>query len=151
MIVDNHHKRIGLTMSGDARITPVGRLLRSLKFDELPQFYNVLRGEMSIVGPRPKLPEYADEMNLTYRPGLTGAATLSFRREEEILAQVDLREMEHFYLRRIKPLKALLDNNYMERATFSSDLKIIVSTILSYFMTDRYPATMYDDFPNSEV
>ena len=135
----------GLTMAGDARVTRVGKWLRILKLDELPQIYNVLRGDMSIVGPRPKLPEYAEELNFAYRPGLTGAASLAFRREEEILAQVHIREMESFYQSRIKPLKARIDERYMAQASLRSDLHIILTTFLSTIMPNRYPALKYHD------
>jgi lipopolysaccharide/colanic/teichoic acid biosynthesis glycosyltransferase len=121
---------VGLTRKGDERITPLGRILRRYKLDELPQILNVLRGDMSIVGPRPKLATYVGIPNMPYRPGITGAATLEFRGEEEILRGfTDAAEMEAFYIHYIRPLKARLDMDYMQTSTFFSDMRLIFSTV----------------------
>jgi lipopolysaccharide/colanic/teichoic acid biosynthesis glycosyltransferase len=116
-----------ITVHGDRRVTRVGAILRRYKLDELPQFYNVLSGDMSLVGPRPKLPHH-EGMKMPFRPGLTGAATLAFRCEEEMLRSVPPQELDKFYDRTVKPLKARLDSEYMERATLISDLVLILST-----------------------
>jgi lipopolysaccharide/colanic/teichoic acid biosynthesis glycosyltransferase len=133
---------IGLTREGDCRVTVIGRWLRRLKLDELPQFFNVLGGEMSIVGPRPKLPQYASIASMPYRPGITGAATLVFRREEEILGRVHPALMEDFYHRHIKPLKARIDARYMGRATLGSDLRIVAATLLACIAPPREPVLL---------
>jgi lipopolysaccharide/colanic/teichoic acid biosynthesis glycosyltransferase len=121
-----------ITVSGDSRITPIGVLLRRYKLDELPQFWNVLKGNMSLVGPRPKLPHH-EGLDLPYRPGITGMATLVFRNEEKILSDIPHDQLDAFYESCVKPRKALLDMEYMRSATFWTDLKLLWSTATSCF------------------
>jgi lipopolysaccharide/colanic/teichoic acid biosynthesis glycosyltransferase len=119
-----------ITVIGDSRITRVGGFLRRFKLDELPQFWNVLIGDMSLVGPRPKLPQH-EALYLRVRPGITGPATLAFRQEEEVLAGIPGHELDSFYQEVIKPSKAWIDMDYISRATFSSDLRLLTDTCAS--------------------
>jgi len=122
-----------VTTSNDLRITPVGRKLRSIKLDELPQLINVIRGDMSLVGPRPDVPEifekYTPEMKriFTILPGLTSAATLHLRDEECLLANVS--DPDRFYEEVLVPLKVKLAMEHVDRRSFTFDLKIFCQTI----------------------
>jgi lipopolysaccharide/colanic/teichoic acid biosynthesis glycosyltransferase len=121
-----------IALGEDPRITRIGGWLRRLKLDELPQLWNVLRGEMSLVGPRPVIPELTEEFQEAYelllvaRPGLTDPATLKYRRESEILAQVP-KPME-FFKTVVVPDKLRLSLAYLEAAGFCSDLRVILRT-----------------------
>lgn len=116
------------TVIGDQRITLIGRLLRKYKLDELPQFWNIMRGDMSLIGPRPKLPHH-EAIHMPFRPGITGAATLAFRYEEEMLGTVPAKHLDVYYDRHIKPRKAEIDWEYMTQASLRSDLRIVWLTI----------------------
>jgi lipopolysaccharide/colanic/teichoic acid biosynthesis glycosyltransferase len=123
-------KGLSVTRHGDRRVTAVGRLLRRYKLDELPQLVNVLFGDMSLVGPRPKLPDHQHRQaqSMPFRPGITGAATLVFRCEEEMLRQVPEEQIEAFCKYKLTPYKTSLDFAYAERATFRSDLALMLRT-----------------------
>ena len=123
-------KGLSVTRHGDRRVTAVGRLLRRYKLDELPQLVNVLFGDMSLVGPRPKLPDHQHRQaqSMPFRPGITGAATLVFRCEEEMLRQIPEEQIEAFCKYKLTPYKTHLDFEYAERATFRSDLALMLRT-----------------------
>jgi lipopolysaccharide/colanic/teichoic acid biosynthesis glycosyltransferase len=122
----SHH---AVTTACNQRFTPAGPFLRRWKLDELPQLLNVLAGHMSLVGPRPKLPEHVVS-NLSCRPGITGAATIVFACEELVLDQVPKHLLESCYHMVVLPAKRRLDAEYMACATFRSDLKLIVESVL---------------------
>lgn len=125
---------VSLTRSGDPRITRLGAILRRWKLDELPQLINVLRGDMSIVGPRPHIRTLLGEgllheQYLSLRPGVTGAATLRFRHEEQQLPALRGRQLEQHYVASILPQKIRLDLQYARHATLFSDIAMILQTI----------------------
>lgn len=122
----------GVTQFGDPRITRVGAVLRRWKLDELPQFLNVLRGDMSIVGPRPEDPRYVAHYTpeqrflLTLRPGITSAASVAYSQEEKVLAGAA--NIEQAYLNQVLPAKLRIDLEYFHRRSLWSDLRIIFHT-----------------------
>lgn len=125
-----------LTVAGDARITKAGTILRRFKIDELPQLINVVRGEMSLVGPRPEVPKYvahypkaARKTILSVRPGITDPASLVFIRENDILTEAD--EPEKVYLEQILPQKLELYEEYISRQSILYDMKIIFQTLIA--------------------
>lgn len=116
------------TLSID-HVTPLGRILRRVKLDELPQVLNVLAGDMSLVGPRPKVPAQQTGM-LVCRPGITGPATLFFAREERMLKDIAKDSIPAYYRSAILPAKMRLDADYARHATLVSDLRILIDTVL---------------------
>lgn len=121
--------KAAVTTDRSERFTSIGRFLRRWKLDELPQLLNVLRGDMSLVGVRPKLPEHQIG-NLSCRPGITGAATLAFAQEAAFLADIPKSQLGAYYRAVVLPAKWHLDVNYMAQATFLSDLRIIVDSVV---------------------
>ncbi len=135
-MVDGATRQGSVTVRGDRRITAVGRVLRALKLDELPQLINVLRGEMSLVGPRPLTPNEVaaippDLSRRVYaaRPGMTGIASLAFIDEERILAASP--DPQSAYFGRVLPQKVALELAYTERRTWRTDLAILILTPLA--------------------
>jgi lipopolysaccharide/colanic/teichoic acid biosynthesis glycosyltransferase len=138
--VRRHHGPL-LTNSTDPRVTRLGRFLRRWKLDEFPQLFNVLRGDMSFVGPRPHATELwigpevqeAGDVVLSVRPGITSQATLNFRHEEEMLTPLQSHNVEEFYTKSIMPLKLNMEIDYLRDASFGSDLRIIFQTVSRIF------------------
>ncbi len=119
---------------GDRRLTGPGRFLRRYKLDELPQLFNVCRGDMSLVGPRPKLHDH-HILDVCFRPGITGAATVAFASEELLLRNIPHEHLEACHKELICLRKVELDLDYMAKATFRSDLRLLCRTLMR---KDRY-------------
>lgn len=123
-----------ITVGEDPRITRSGRFLRASKLDELPQLWDVLRGAMSLVGPRPELPRYVAlypsalrEVVLSVRPGITDPASLRFRHESELLARASDPERE--YVEVVLPAKLQLAADYVRTASLAGDVRLILATL----------------------
>jgi lipopolysaccharide/colanic/teichoic acid biosynthesis glycosyltransferase len=121
-----------VTTQADSRVTPVGRVLRRTKLDELPQLWNVLIGEMSLVGPRPESPKYVEMYTpeqrrvLTVPPGITSAASLKYRHEEQLLSGPDWEEV---YCKEVMPAKLGIDLDYLSRRTLTTDFELVLGTV----------------------
>jgi lipopolysaccharide/colanic/teichoic acid biosynthesis glycosyltransferase len=134
MVRDAPAKGSSITFGQDPRITSVGRMLRKTKMDEFPQLFNVLRGDMSFVGPRPEVCEYVEEFRqdyeklLTVRPGITGLASVKYVDEAAVLAKAADPDQE--YRRVVLPEKIRLDVLYVEHPSMWLDFKIIMMTLV---------------------
>ena len=141
MIDGRPHEGSSVTRPFDPRVTWFGRFMRRWKLDELPQLFNVIRGEMSFVGPRPlptqhwEQPFMQEEATcvLSVRPGITSQATVKFRNEEELLAPFSSEQVEEVYMRAIMPVKMKMNLEYLQGANFISDLRIVLKTISRVF------------------
>lgn len=142
MVVDAEKKGLRVTSGGDDRITRAGRVLRKFKIDELPQLFNVLRGDMSFVGPRPEVIKYVEwykndyQRILSVRPGITDISSITFRDEESILQGVE--DPEHYYVHVLLPEKMRLAQEYIQHASFSYDVKLILETLYKIIFPSTY-------------
>jgi len=133
MVKDAGKKGIKLTSSHDSRITKIGRLLRKYKIDEIPQLINVLKGEMSFVGPRPEVPEYVELFRKDYdyilnaKPGITDFASIKFRDESILIKNSE--NAEDIYIKEILPQKIELYKKYVKERSFLLDLYLILLTL----------------------
>lgn len=131
-----------ISVKGESRITPLGATLRKYKLDEFPEFWNILIGDMSFVGPRPDVPGYADKLEgddrllLTIRPGLTGAASLKYSNEEELLALQD--DPVKYNDEVLYPDKVRIDISYIKHWSFRLDIKIIFYTLFGKKLRETY-------------
>jgi FlaA1/EpsC-like NDP-sugar epimerase/lipopolysaccharide/colanic/teichoic acid biosynthesis glycosyltransferase len=144
MVVDAERRGPGVTVDGDARVTAIGRFLRATKLDEFPQLWNVVRGDMNLVGPRPELPRYVRLFTEEYRdilrvrPGITDVASITYRHESALLSGDA--DPEERYVQTILPDKLRLARDYVEHASLGYDLVLIAATLASL----AYPARAVD-------
>jgi len=137
MVSDAPHRGGAITFGADPRITRIGRALRKAKIDELPQLINILRGEMSFVGPRPEVRRYVELFREEYTevlrvlPGITDLASLKYRDEAEILGRFD--DPEEAYVKHILPEKIKLAKEYARHSSLFFDLTLILKTLLRLF------------------
>jgi lipopolysaccharide/colanic/teichoic acid biosynthesis glycosyltransferase len=130
-----------ITAGGDNRITKVGGFLRRYKIDELPQLFNVLRGDMSFVGPRPEVSKYVELFEteyrklLTVRPGITDLASLRYSNEEAILGKSNA--LEELYVSTILPEKIKLSSHYVDNHSLMTDMRLILMTVLKAFHINK--------------
>ena len=132
MVADAPARGGEITAGVDPRITAVGRVLRLTKMDELPQLINVVKGEMSLVGPRPEVRRYVEQFStefrelLSVRPGITGMASIEYRDEAAVLARSD--DTEAAYVQQVLPEKIRIEQEYLQRASFFFDQILILKT-----------------------
>ena len=131
-----------VTSGDDVRITGVGRFLRQTKLDELPTLWNVLRGDLSLVGPRPEVPKYVDledpqwQLVLEAKPGITDPVTLQLRNEEKLLAQVG-GDPEQYYVTKLQPLKLKGYVAYLKSRTWRRDLQVLWHTTVAVIIPSQ--------------
>lgn len=139
-----------VSTSTDARITRVGRVIRTAKLDELPQLLDVFQGRMSLVGPRPEVPRFVEQwpsdlrpLILSVRPGITDPATVILRNEAEYLAQFD--DPEKAYVEKLLPAKAAIYAAYVRNRTFMGDARVIAQTVLAIVRPGAHAAADMDE------
>ena len=137
MVQDAPHQGGPITFGADPRITKLGRVLRQTKIDELPQLINVLRGDMSVVGPRPEVRPYVELFREDYAeilqvvPGITDLASVQYRDEAEVLGRFP--DPEAAYVHHVLPEKIKLAKDYVRRASFYYDITLILKTVMKLF------------------
>ena len=133
-MVNDHCFNSAITIKNDPRITVSGKFLRRYKIDEWPTIFNVIKSDMSFVGPRPEAPKYVSlyteeqKRVLSVKPGITDPATIAYNNEATLLSNTD--DSEDMYIKKIMPSKLILNSKYIETQTLMTDAKIIFKTIL---------------------
>lgn len=141
MVAEAEQQGAASTHEQDRRITRCGRLVRRFKLDELAQLLNVVKGDMSLVGPRPEVPKFVElyteeeKAILTVRPGMTDWSSIKFHNEGEIIASSGIADADEAYARLIRPEKLRLQLKYVQERTILLDMRIIFCTIFTIFST----------------
>lgn len=139
MVNNLNSSDLGITIKNDSRLTKTGKILRKFKLDELPQLINVMKGEMSLIGPRPELHRYAEHYKEEYteilkvKPGISDYASIKFKNENDLL--LSKVNADDIYINIIMPQKLLLNQIYIREQGFFTDLKIIFLTIKHLYFT----------------
>ena len=140
----SREERLQVTAANDSRVTWIGRILRKTKIDELPELWNVLKGDLSLVGPRPEVPRYVNLANpewnrvLQARPGLTDPVTLKLRNEEVLLARVN-GDREEYYLQVLQPYKLRGYVDYLNNRNSWTDIKVLLRTFIAIIFPHTAP------------
>ena len=145
-----------VTAGDDVRVTPVGKFLRKAKLDELPELWNILKGDMSLIGPRPEVPRYVDlgdpmwRLVLEARPGIADPMTLRLRNEEALLVEVE-GDRERFYLETLLPFKLEGYLDYLQARSWRSDLKVLWQTIVAVAFPYKAPLPTLEEIQSYTI
>jgi lipopolysaccharide/colanic/teichoic acid biosynthesis glycosyltransferase len=145
-----------VTAGDDPRVTPIGKFLRKTKLDELPELWNILKGDMSLIGPRPEVPRYVDlgdplwRLVLEARPGIADPMTLRLRNEEALLVEVE-GDRERFYLETLQPFKLEGYLDYLQARSWQSDLKVLWQTIVAVAFPYKAPLPTLEEIQSYTI
>jgi lipopolysaccharide/colanic/teichoic acid biosynthesis glycosyltransferase len=145
-----------VTAGDDPRVTPIGKFLRKTKLDELPELWNILKGDMSLIGPRPEVPRYVDlgdpmwRLVLEARPGIADPMTLRLRNEEALLVEVE-GDRERFYLETLLPFKLEGYLDYLQARSWQSDLKVLWQTIVAVAFPYKAPLPTLEEIQSYTI
>jgi len=145
-----------VTAGDDTRVTPIGKFLRKTKLDELPELWNILKGDMSLIGPRPEVPRYIDledpvwRLVLEVRPGIADPMTLRLRNEEALLVEVE-GDRERFYLETLLPFKLEGYLDYLQARSWWSDLKVLWQTVVAVAFPYKAPLPTLEEIQSYTI
>ena len=145
-----------VTAGDDPRVTPIGKFLRKTKLDELPELWNILKGDMSLIGPRPEVPRYVDlgdpmwRLVLEARPGIADPMTLRLRNEEALLVEVE-GDREQFYLETLLPFKLEGYLDYLQARSWRSDVKVLWQTVVAVAFPNKTPLPTLEEIQSYAI